>query len=105
MNSRARLFAVIGTAGLLLSGCAAGGSNTGLGMSRPDNFGEANRQTFAAMVINPNPEYDEPMAPADGDRAAQAIERLRTGKLKMPERQSLSELGKSGGGSAPSGGN
>lgn len=106
MNSKARLFACIGTAGLLISGCATGGSNTGLGMGRADNFGEANRQTFAAMVINPNPEYDEPMAPADGERAAQAIERLRTGKVKMPERQSISELGKAGGsGSSPSGGN
>jgi hypothetical protein len=104
MNSKAKLFTVIGTAALLLSGCATGGSNTALGLGRADNFGEANRQTFAAMVINPNPEYDEPMAPGDGERAAQAIERLRTGKVKMPERQSLSELGKSGGG-ASAGGN
>lgn len=101
MNSKARLFALVSTAALVLSGCAAGGSNTGLGMSRPDNFGEANRQTFAAMVINPNPEYDEPMAPADGERAAKAIERLRTGTLKMPERQNLSEVGRA----STSGGN
>jgi type IV pilus biogenesis protein CpaD/CtpE len=107
MNSKARLIAVMATAGLLLSGCAAGGSNTGLGLGKADNFGEANRQTFAAMVINPNPEYDEPMAPGDGERAAQAIERLRTGKVKMPERQGLSEVGRTSGGgaSAPSGGN
>lgn len=98
MNSKACLFAVIGTAGLLLSGCAAGGSNTGLGLGRADNFGEANRQTFAAMVINPNPEYDDAIAPGDADRAAQAIERLRTGKVKQPERQSLSEVGRASGG-------
>ncbi len=105
MNSKARLIAIVSTTALLLGGCATGGSNTALGMGKADNFGEANRQTFAAMVINPNPEYDEPMAPADGERAAKAIERLRTDKVKMPERQSLSELGRSGGGSAPSGGN
>ena len=98
MNSKARLIAIVSAAGLLLGGCATGGSNTGFGMGKADNFGEANRQTFAAMVINPNPEYDEPMALGDGERAAQAIERLRTGKLKMPERQSLSEIGRSGGG-------
>ncbi len=97
MNSKARMIAIVSTAGLLLGGCATGGSNTGLGMGKTDNFGEANRQTFAAMVINPNPEYDEPMAPGDGERAAQAIERLRTGKLKMPERQSLSEVGRASG--------
>lgn len=97
MNSKARMIAIVSTAGLLLGGCATGGSNTGLGMGKADNFGEANRQTFAAMVINPNPEYDEPMAPGDGERAAQAIERLRTGKLKMPERQSLSEVGRASG--------
>ncbi len=104
MNSKARNLALIGFAGLLLSGCASGGSNTGLGLGRPDNWGEANRQTFAAMVINPNPEYDEAMAPGDGERAAQAIERLRTGKVKMPERQSLSEVGRASG-AAPAGGN
>ena len=103
MNSKARLIAIVSTVALLLGGCATGGSNTGLGMGKADNFGEANRQTFAAMVINPNPEYDEPMAPGDGERAAKAIERLRTDKVKMPERQSISELGRTG--AAASGGN
>jgi hypothetical protein len=98
MNSKARLIALGTAAGLLLGGCATGGSNTALGLGKADNFGEANRQTFAAMVINPNPEYDEPMAPGDADRAAQAIERLRTGKVKMPERQSLTAVGRGSGG-------
>lgn len=98
MNSKARLIAVMATAGLLLSGCAAGGSNTGLGLGKADNFGEANRQTFAAMVINPNPEYDTLIPTTSGEAAAKAIERLRTGTLKMPERQSLTDVGRGGGG-------
>ena len=103
MNSKARPLALIGLSGLLLSGCAAGGSSTGLGLKRPDNWGEANRQTFAAMVVNPNPEYDDPIAASSGEAAAQAIERLRTGKLKMPERQNVSTIGSAG--KSGSGGN
>lgn len=84
-----------------VAGCTSSGD---LKLGAEDNFGEANRQTYAAQIINPNPEYTEPFAPASGAKAAQAIERYRTDKIKQPERQTLSDIGKGGTG-ASSGGN
>ena len=86
---------------LVLAGCTSSGE---LKLGAEDNWGEANRQTFAAQIINPNPEYADAFAPANGAHAAQAIERYRTDKVKQPERQSLSDIGKGGTG-VSSGGN
>ena len=104
MPSDRRLIAL----GITLLACTAGCTSTGeLKLGQADNWGEANRQTFAAQIINPAPEYADAFAPHDGSHAAQAIERYRTDKVKAPERQSLSDIGKSGkGGSGGSpGGN
>lgn len=79
-----------------LSGCATYGS-VGDGWHDKDGFGEANRQTMAAQVIDPDPQYDEPMA-TSGDHAAQAIERYRTDSIKQPKRQSSRSLGGGSGG-------
>ena len=89
--------------GLLLglAGCTSSGD---LKLGAKDNWGAANRQTFAAQIINPSPEYTEPFAPSSGAQAAQAIERYRTDKVKQPERQSLSNIGKGSSGTS-SGGN
>ncbi|MFA6220549.1 MAG: hypothetical protein WC692_12355 [Erythrobacter sp.] len=46
-------------------------------------FGEANRQTMMAQVVNPEPEYDGEMT-TSGDHAAQAIERYRADEVKQP---------------------
>jgi type IV pilus biogenesis protein CpaD/CtpE len=77
-----------------LSACSSTGSMSLNG--KADNFGEANRQTFAAQVINPNPVYDEPYVGGSGDKAAQAIERYRTDKVKAPEKPKLSTIGSAG---------
>ncbi len=92
---------------LAMLGLAAcvGPDGATLGVNRPDNFGEANRQTFAAQVIDPAPVYDEVYLGESGDKAAQAIERYRTDKVKKPEGQGLSQLGKSGSGGPSNGGN
>lgn len=47
-------------------------------------FGEANRQTMMAQVINPEPVYEGPMV-TSGDHAADAIERYNTDSVKEPE--------------------
>ena len=95
--------------GLALALAAAGCTSPGdLKMGQADNWGEANRQTFAAQVINPSPEYDTPLAASSGEHAAQAIERYRTDKVKQPVHQSLSTVGSKGGsgsGASPNGGN
>ena len=56
-----------------------------VGMQDP-GFGDANRATFAAMVINPDPQYDNPIPPTSAEHAAQAIERYRNDNVKQPER-------------------
>lgn len=94
-------------AGLALTIAAAGCTTPGgLKPGQADNWGEANRQTFAAQIINPAPEYDTAFASSSGDHAAQAIERYRTDKIKQPIHQSLSSVGSKGGaGASASGGN
>ena len=72
--------------GLLLSACAATNSFAA-GPIDPEAFGEANRQTYAAMIANPDPQYDEP-ATASAEAAAEAAERVREGRVKQPERVS-----------------
>ena len=47
-------------------------------------FGEANRQTMMAQVVNPDPEYDTEMA-TSGEHAAQAVERYRNDAVKTPD--------------------
>lgn len=78
---------------LALAACAESGT---LKSASADNFGEANRQTFAAQVIDPAPVYDQPYL-GEAVNAAQAIERYRTDKVKKPESQRLTKVGASPG--------
>ena len=76
-----------------ITGCTSAG---GLQLGRADNWGEAYRQTLAAQIINPAPEYTTAFAAGSGAKAAQALERYRTDKVKQPAKQSLSEIGQQG---------
>ena len=60
-------------------------------------FGEANRQTMMAQVIDPDPVYDEPLT-TSGEHAADAVERYRNDAVTEPEGVSTTS-GASGGGS------
>ena len=64
-------------------------------------FGEANRQTMMAQVIDPEPVYEEPMV-GSGEHAAGAVERYRTDSVKEPE--SISTTTSIGGGGGGGGG-
>ena len=66
----------------LLAGCSTYGPDAAGVVD--EGFGEANRQTYAAMIVDPEPEYDEPL-PTSAELAAQAIERYRTDSVKEPE--------------------
>ena len=88
----AALFLVAG-----LSACAT--TDTPPYMGGPDNFGEANRQTMMAQVIDPDPHYDTAIPETSGDHAADAVERYREGKVKQPERMTTTKGTSSGGGS------
>jgi len=64
------------------SACASGAKTMGVDTS----WGEANRQTMAAQVIDPAPQYATSEAEVSGEKAAAAIERYRTDKIKQPEK-------------------
>ena len=81
MNSRLPLCALLGA--LALGGCAQTHSAS-VGEIDSADFGEANRQTYAAMIIDPDPQYDEPL-PTSAEHAADAIERYRNDQVKQPE--------------------
>lgn len=81
------------------SGCASIEDKELVGYQDP-GFGEANRATFAAMVVNPDPQYDDPIPPTSAEHAAQAIERYRNDQVKQPERlKTTQRVSGSGGGS------
>lgn len=92
------------TLALALLPLAAGCSSIPSVYEQPGDstFGEANRQTFMAQVVNPDPVYAEPMV-TSGEHAAAAVERYRTDAVKEPETPSASS-GAGGSGSGGSGG-
>lgn len=79
------------------SACATVEDVEWIGYQDP-GFGEANRATYAAMVVNPDPEYDTPIPATSAEKAAQAIERYRNDQVKQPERISTTENIGGGGG-------
>jgi hypothetical protein len=90
MNSRLAIPLALASS-LALAGCAS--THTGmLEPIDPADFGEANRQTYAAMVVDPDPQYDEPMA-TSAEHAADAAERYREGAVKQPESESTGSGG------------
>ncbi len=92
MNIERTCGIALASAALLLSGC-----EHKIG-TPPDAavFGEPNRQTMMAQVIDPDPQYDEATAPSSAEHAAQAVERYRNDKVKKPDRVRTTQ-GSSGG--------
>ncbi|MDC8754808.1 hypothetical protein OIK40_09165 [Erythrobacter sp. sf7] len=86
MNTDRFALAIAGS--VLLSGCATYGNMEGA--YDPAGFGEANRQSYAAMIVNPEPVYTEDMT-ASGEKAADAVERYRKDEVKQPDRPSTGD--------------
>lgn len=86
-------------AAALVAGCTEGGVK-----SASDNWGEANRQTMMAQVIDPDPQYDTAVPVGSGKHTAEAIDRYNKGTVKQPDKTRTSTTG-SGSGSSGSGGN
>lgn len=74
-----------GTLAVMLSACST--QNGDLELSSSPNFGEAHRYNVAVQTIDPAPVYgpDGAQAGDHGGRAAEAIERYRTGAVKEVE--------------------
>jgi len=100
MNSKRLIPIALGAA--LLGGCASTYSPN-VGIIDPADFGEANRQTYAAMVVDPDPQYEGEME-TSADHAAYAVERYRQDNVKQPETIRSTSGGSGGGGSGGGGG-
>ena len=93
ITDRIALPAALGTL-LLLGGCAVQNPS----LQRVDSWGEANRQTFAAQIVDPAPVYDTLVPETSGDHAARAVDRYRTGTVKEPKTERVSSGSGSGSG-------
>ena len=78
---------------VLLGGCA---TNPMFEQPGDASFGEANRQTMMAQVIDPDPVYDTEMT-TSGEHAADAVERYREGTVKQPDSIRTTDVGESSG--------
>lgn len=67
----------------LLAACTDGLASTGTPAS---SFGEANRQTMLAQVVDPDPQYDTLVPATSAQHAGQAADRYAADKVKKPER-------------------
>ena len=94
-NSFHRAFLWLALAALpLLAAC----EHDQAGLEGPaSTFGEANRQTMLAQVIDPEPQYAED-ATSSADHAAQAVDRYRKGSVKQPERVKVQSAAGAGAG-------
>ena len=77
---------------------ALGGCET-IHVPEASKFGDANRMTMAAQVVDPDPQYDTLNPPTSGESSGKAAERHRTGTVKKPARTSSTQASGSGGGS------
>ncbi|MEY4269376.1 MAG: hypothetical protein RLZZ58_592 [Pseudomonadota bacterium] len=81
---------------------AAALSMTVTGCTATDpNMGNSVRQTMAAQIVNPDPDYQGQPQTTAGTQAATAVERYRTGTVKKPDRVRTT-TGTSGAGSSGS---
>lgn len=99
MSSERMLLVAAGAS--VLAGCAQTYS-LNAGPIEEAAFGEANRQTMLAQVVDPEPVYAGPMV-TSADHAAAAVERYRTDTVKQPERIRATESILSEGGDAGTG--
>ena len=79
----------------LLAACQT--DQAGLG-GPASTFGEANRQTMMAQVVDPDPQYEYLDPETSALHAAQAVERYRTDKVKRPEKVRSTQSSGGGGG-------
>ena len=88
MNSKQLRTAIFAVTCLAAAACATG---SGTDFMADESWGEANRRTMAAQVIDPSPVYDTAIPPTSAQNAVGAIERYRDDNVKEPARISTTE--------------
>jgi hypothetical protein len=86
----------------LLTGCNFDPRTGHLVPSHPE-LGEASRETFAAQVIDPDPQYKD-AATSSGVQAARATEAYRKGTVEEPQAPNPTQAIGGSGGSSSGGG-
>ena len=90
-----RMLPIAGTA-LALAACTNTDGRLDLTQSDP-TWGDANRATMAAQVVNPSPEYDTPIPPTSATNAVRAIDAYNAGSVEEVEAISTTDSISSGG--------
>ena len=87
-----RKAAVLGIAILSVSACMTPDGRLDL---EPHDltWGDANRATMAAQVVDPSPEYEDPIPPTSASNAVRAIDNYREGNVEEVETISTTEGG------------
>ncbi|MEP6867717.1 MAG: hypothetical protein ABJA20_04310 [Novosphingobium sp.] len=81
-----------GCAVLALSGCQTAALDGQPYMGGQDNFGEANRQTYAAQIVDPAPVYETAIPEGSAQQAVAALDRYHADKVKQPDRVKTSNI-------------
>ncbi|MBX7541289.1 hypothetical protein [Qipengyuania sphaerica] len=97
MNIDSRSIGILAVATLGLGACTTSDGKFGIAPNDP-SWGEANRVTMAAQVIDPSPEYENPIPPTSASNAVRAIDAYREGKVEEVEDISTTESISNGGG-------
>ncbi|NNC52764.1 MAG: hypothetical protein HKO08_06970 [Erythrobacter sp.] len=78
----------------ILAASACTNNDGRLDLSQGDpTWGDANRATMAAQVIDPSPEYDTPIPPTSASNAVRAADAYREGQVEQPERIRTTDSG------------
>ena len=96
MRIDARHLLAASAAVLALSACTNADGRFDLSNSDP-TWGDANRATMAAQVIDPNPVYENPIPPTSAVNAVRAIDAYAEGNVEEVESLDTTE----GGGGGP----
>lgn len=98
MNTKSiRAWLVVSMAACI-SGCTSYDVQTNL--HGDPGWGDANRATYAAQVIDPDPVYPDANPTTSAEHAAQAVERYRTDQVKEPDKVRTTENISGGSGSS-----
>ena len=90
MTIERKHMALLGLATLAVGACTNTDGRIDLTQGDP-TWGEANRATMAAQVIDPSPEYENPIPPTSASNAVRAADAYRAGEVEEVERISTTE--------------
>lgn len=90
MNIDAKRILPIAGVALALAACTNNDGRLDLTQGDP-TWGDANRATMAAQVVDPSPEYDTPIPPTSATNAVRAIDAYEAGDVEEVETISTTE--------------